>query len=156
MNSELKICIDCNIYPMDAVKAAGYTFTDKVFVEIKKVSKTQAEVILKPKDSKFYKDKIKGEFLNELLHHAVRLKIAQNNDEIRKFIVTKALASSAPSGNKDTQNRRDCLAEQKKPVKPDKEMADTIESIAKEPDKDYKKDPAGIQVKWEDKNLHKS
>jgi hypothetical protein len=46
--NELKVRVDCNVYPLNAVKAAGYTFTGKAFVEIKEVGKTQVEVILKP------------------------------------------------------------------------------------------------------------
>jgi His-Xaa-Ser system protein HxsD len=103
MSDNLKVLIDCNIYPLEAVKAASYTFTDKCFMEIKQLNKNKVEVILKPKkNSAILDSKLKDKFLNELLHHALRLKIAENNQEIRKFIVAKALMSAVGSstGNK--------------------------------------------------------
>lgn len=163
--NNLKISVNSGIYPMEAVKATGYTFTDKAFIEINTKSPNKTEVVLRAKDNKnFSQSRLKGEFLNELLHHSLRLKIAENNDQIRKFIVSRALMSSGlPGGVKMTgksdANTDNCACQSKYrkpvPVKPDKKMANVIKNIADETDKDYKHDTDGIKIIWEDKNSDK-
>jgi His-Xaa-Ser system protein HxsD len=153
MKNEFKLSVDCKIYPLDAVKAACYTFSNRAFVEIKRKSSNKAEVVLTAKNGdSFLPDKLKKEFLNELLHHALRLKIAQNNDEIRKFIVTRALMSASafqsPKPAYQSTPPKNVAAIK---VKPDKKMKAEIKNIAAKSDKDHKKDPMGVKMKWEDK-----
>jgi len=159
----LKLLIDCKIYPLEAVKGACYTFTDTAFAEIEQISKGKLQVILTPKkESKIPAQNIRGEFLNELLHHALRLKIAKNNNSIREYIVTRALAAANPAQcgelMQHAYNKKNVVLKKKRKiskVKLSKNFKNKIEKAGLSSRKGYKKDFAGITQNWEDKHSKK-
>lgn len=99
MRKKLSIPVDLEIYPLQAVQAAAYTFTDRSYVRLAKKSGVRAVVeILPKKGSEYNRTELEGEFMNELLHHALRLKIAGSNRKIREYITARALLSCQPAG----------------------------------------------------------
>ena len=66
---------------------------------------------------------LKGDFLNELLNYAFRIKLSKDSRKLREFIVGQALVSAY--GNDDVVQENDEIG--------------------------YKDDPLGIAVSWEDK-----
>jgi len=96
-NNSFKIALNLSIYPLEAIKRASYAFTDIAFIEVKAMSQNNVQVIFTNKENvKISQTALKGKFLNELLHHCIRLNIAENNQKIREYIVTQALSSSTP------------------------------------------------------------
>ncbi|MCX5784015.1 MAG: His-Xaa-Ser system protein HxsD [Elusimicrobia bacterium] len=142
MANQISIIVDGKIYPLEAVKAAAYTFSDRAYAQIKSKPGKRFEVTLSPKELAKIKN-LSGEFLNELLHHAIRLKITASNQKLREYIITQALCSAQPSQDIP------------KPVKAqilDKKLEKEIEKLLAETENmDYKKDPLGIAVPWEEK-----
>jgi His-Xaa-Ser system protein HxsD len=151
-SKELKVSVDTKIYPLEAVQAAGYTFTDRAYVEIKSKSSKKIEVAIKPKsDCRVPVKDLKSEFLNELLHHAIRNRVSRNNDKIREYIITQAMLSAQPT---EIQEKAcNCSKPNKaKTSKLDKALEAEIERILADTEgEDYKNDPLGIALPWEEK-----
>ena len=99
---KVSILIDSKIYPLEAVHAAAYTFTGRAYVKISAKSSRMIKVTLAGKEEGMSNPaRLEGEFMNELLHHALRLKIAASNRNIREYIVTRAILSAQPPGGED-------------------------------------------------------
>ena len=141
--------VDLAVYPLECVYAAAYTFSKDAFVKLKKESGRSLVVELEAKNGRFTGERnFLGEFYNELLHHAFRLKVAASNQALRERIVAQALVSAQP-----------------RPPEPagggavlDAELEKEIEKLLKEAETaDYKNDPLGIAVPWEkSKNAKKA
>jgi len=147
-NGSIIFDVDTDIYPLEAVYAASYVFTPDNFVKITGTGrKNSVSVEIRSKNSNCAV--IRSEFYNELLHHALRLKISERNSGIRERIVLQALSSAVR-----TLNKSDGSGQQKKPVqKSDTALEKEIEKLLKEAEAgSYKKDPLEIAVPWEKKN----
>lgn len=151
MKKKVSISVDSKIYPLQAVYAASYTFTDRAYVEVSGKASRKIGVTLTGKNEGALNfSRIKGEFMNELLHHALRLKIADSNRKIREYIVTQALFSAQPAQEQTGANTAKPQAKQT--ADQDEKLEKEIEKLLKEVEKeDYKKDPLGIAVPWEEK-----
>ena len=144
-----QITVDLNVYPLECIYAAAYTFAKDAFVKLKKEGKKSLLVELEAKNGKLQAERdLLGEFHNELLHHAFRLKVASANRTLRERIVVQALVSAQP-----------------RPPEPsggaavlDAELEKEIEKLLKEAENTgYKNDPLGIAVPWEkSKNAKKA
>jgi His-Xaa-Ser system protein HxsD len=115
--------LDSKIYPLEAILNACYTFLDRAYIFLDKDSKEDnIKVYFKGKNRLSEKQlaSLKGKFMNELLHCALRYEISKNNKKIREYIIGRALYSVLPT--------------------PD--LFPTDEKL------DYLKDPLGIAIPW--------
>lgn len=142
----IKFPVNTGIYPREAVFAAANTFAGKAFVRISGGKKGVLSVELGEKPGLALDTAaLKGEFYNELLHHALRLKVSVRNQALREKIVTQALVSAQYVGAS-------------KPAAPVEKGADSklekeIDKLLKEAEAGgYKGDPLGIAVPWEKKS----
>ena len=163
---ELKIKIDSGIYPLEAIQAAAYTFSDRVYIRIaRNGGGKEVSLSLKPKAGGTNLAAISDEFHNELLHETLRHGISQANKKIREFIVTKALVSAqvpsspppAPPAQTSEENCPECAAAkaatQQAAAPVDAELEKEIEKLLREIEKSGPggDDPLGVAVPWEKK-----
>lgn len=92
---------DETIYPLDAVYGASYLFVDRCFVYLARVRDQVVCVRLTSREETGVSglDSLAGEFANELLSQAARLKLSQSTSKIREYYTAAALrsATAAPS-----------------------------------------------------------
>ncbi len=146
---KIQIKVDLSVYPLDCVYAAAYTFSKDAFVKLGKGKKNSLLVELAAKNGKFPAGRdLPGEFGNELLHHAFRLKLAGANQSLREKIVVQALISAQPRAAEPAGG----------PAVLDAELEKEIEKLLKEAgNENYKDDSLGIGVPWEkSKNAKKT
>lgn len=122
-----EVLVNQRIYPLEVVYAAAYVYLDRCYVLLDKAGKDKISVRLKsrPDCARDEFDTVVGEFENELINQALRLKIAKRTEKVREAIIHRALFSAMP------------------------ESLDL--SLDDEDDTDYLEDPLGIAVPWEDK-----
>ena len=98
-SSEASFEIDERVCPLEAVQSAAYTFTDRAYVRVEPSASGKLKVVMtfKAVTTPEVQGALKGEFDNELLHQALRLRVSDANRKIREFIVTKALVSAQPA-----------------------------------------------------------
>ncbi|MCX5796727.1 MAG: His-Xaa-Ser system protein HxsD [Elusimicrobia bacterium] len=168
---ELKLKVDSGIYPLEAIQAAAYTFSDRVYIRIaRNGGGKEVSLSLKQKSGGTDLAAISDEFHNELLHEALRHRVSQANKKIREFIVTKALVSAQvpsalpPAAQAQTPEEEcpECAAEAAaaakasaaQPAAPvDAELEKEIEKLLSEIEKSGPggDDPLGVAVPWEKK-----
>lgn len=103
---KIKFSVNENIFPLEAVLAACYGFIDLFYIYLDKKGKI-FQVSLESKNNEDFKIKeVEGQFRNELLHSALRVKISNNNAEIREYIVSQALYSSLPISEGENWNNQ--------------------------------------------------
>jgi len=126
----MKIQINSKIYPLEAILNASYAFIDRTYIFLDDDSrKNEITVSLKGKQRLSTKklNNLRGEFMNELLHCALRCKISKNNKKIREYIVGRALYSALPLSMEETV------------------LEDDSGKLS------YQEDPLGIAIPWEEK-----
>lgn len=160
--------IDERIYPLEAVQNAVYVFTDRAFVAIEPAGTGRLKVVMTPKPAvaASVAGTLKGEFDNELVHQALRLRVSEANRKIREFIVTKALVSAQPSaltgaeaaGAPAVDACPDCAADAQSPqgapapAQIDEALEKEIDRLLAEIESgDGAADPLGVAVPWEEK-----
>lgn len=122
---KIKFAVNEKLFPLEAILTASYGFIDAYYLYIDKKG-NNLWVSLEPKDETNFNLKprdVEGQFRNELLHDTLRIKISQNNAEIREYIISQALSSALP-------------------------VDENKNIISKE---NYLDDPLGIAVPWEEK-----
>lgn len=121
------IVLSQKLYPLESIYATAYVYIDKCYVMLSRVDKDYLQVRLKakPECSKADFDRVVGEFGNELLNQALRLKVAKRTEKLREAIVHRALYSAMP----DSMGL----------------------DLPPEGEGDYLDDPLGIAVPWEQK-----
>ncbi len=158
--SIMELNVDARLYPLEAVQAAAYTFTDRVFVKIAIRGENAFTVRLTPKEDCAAPHLLPDLFENELLHEALRLKISRANQKIREYVVTKALVSaqapaSAPAAA--SEGCPECPPQaENPPLDPalERDIATLLTEIenAGAPGAD----PLGVAVSWEEKYEEKA
>ena len=146
--------IEERMCPSEAVQNAAYTFTDRAYVSIKPASAGKLRVVMPFKAGTPAGDRgaLRGEFDNELLHQALRLRVSAANSKIREFIVTKALVSAQPAAAvaaamPSAEACSDCA-----PAPVDAALEKEIDRLLAEIEKgDGTGDPLGVSVPWEEK-----
>ena len=126
----MKIRLNSAIYPLEAILNACYCFIDRAYIYLDANCKKETiNIFFKGKSRLSEKELscLRGEFMNELLHCALRYRISKENKKVREYIVGRALYSA--SG----------LTE------------DSGLSGKKAEELDYKKDSLGIAIPWEKK-----
>jgi His-Xaa-Ser system protein HxsD len=121
--------VDESVYPIEAVYGACYLFVDRCFVYLSRTKQGAIKVRLTARGSATAADldTLAGEFANELLAQATRLRLAQATARIREYYAAAALRSASAGPTID-----DLLAELE------------AEELAE--------DPLQIMVPWEEKH----
>ncbi|MFA6285182.1 MAG: His-Xaa-Ser system protein HxsD [Parcubacteria group bacterium] len=116
-------------YPLEAVHNTAYVFLDRAYIYLDGDPEKEIVVSLKGKDKldKIQLEALRGEFLNELLNYLVRIQIAKQNKKIREFVVGSALIHGLGTDLMSNEN------------------------IDNGSTGEWKSDPLGIAVPWEDK-----
>lgn len=122
------ILVNQSVYPLEVVYATAYVYLEQCYILLDKPEKGKISVRLKAKADTGKKrfDSVVGEFENELVNQALRLKIAKRTEKVRDAIVHRALFSAMP------------------------ETLD-LNLDDDDDDTDYLEDPLGIAVPWEEK-----
>lgn len=123
--------LDEDFYPKDAIYGAAYVFIDRCYLHLDRAEAKGAaprvRVTMRPKKQDVDINAIAGEFQNEALGQAWRLRLATENRAFIESIVTRALGGAAgPPGLEDLLS------------------TDIGEASAFE-------DPLGIAMSWEEK-----
>jgi len=97
-DNSVQVEVRTTVFSLEAVYAACYAFIDRAYVHLDDGPDKVIRIVLESK--KPAKDAelrvLDGEFRNELLHQALRLKVSKANRKIREYVVTRALLSSQP------------------------------------------------------------
>ena len=136
------------LYPADVLFGTAFAFLDRCYVHLDVADKdrTLVELTVKPGHTVKAGD-IAGEFKNELVTQALRLKLAKQTEEVRTMIVGRAIGGALPVEGP---------AGQPAPAEPD--LPPEVAKILAEEDEslDFLDDPLGIAVPWEEKYGKKS
>jgi len=99
---------DETVYPLEAVYGACYLFVERCFVFLSRPRPGVVNVRLTSRAAAMPAelDSLAGEFVNELLSQAARLRLAQGTARIREYYTAAALRASASAPSVD-----DLLAE---------------------------------------------
>ena len=93
--------VDETVYPLDAIYGAAYLFVDRCFVFLSRPRPQAVNVRLTSRAAATSAelDALAGEFMNELLSQATRLRLSESTVRIREYYTAAALraAASAPS-----------------------------------------------------------
>lgn len=159
--AELKFQLDTRIYPVEAIQAAAYTFTDRAFVRISPEGAAGVTIRFKAKTGAKNLEALSDAFHNELLHEALRLKVSQANQKLREYIVTKALVSAQETQNALPSAPVEEPASQDAPEAAplvDAALEREIEALLTEIEKSEPgaSDPLGVSVPWEVKHEGKN
>ncbi len=96
-DGSVTITIDASVYPIEAVYSAAYIFIDRCYVLIDRPREGVHAVTLASKSGDVIADALRamvGEFANELLSQAWRLKIVEENRVLIETVTTQALAGA--------------------------------------------------------------
>jgi His-Xaa-Ser system protein HxsD len=152
---EKAIEVQSKLYGLEAVYKACYAFLDRVYVKLEGEPEGVIRVLFRPKDpAKVSCEALAGEFENELLHQALRVKVADSNRKIREYIVTQALMSAqgvnASPASKATSSAQP--ADSNGSVL-DEELEKEIEKLLAEVEKSGSSggDPLKIAAPWDEK-----
>jgi len=121
--------VDETVYPLEAIYGGSYLFVDRCFVFLSRPRERVVTVRLTSRGpaTPAELDALAGEFANELLSQATRLRLSQATARIREYYTAAALRAAAAAPSVD-----DLLAELDA-----EELGD---------------DPLEITVPWEEKN----
>ena len=101
----IKVPVNLNVYPLQAVHSSGYAFMDRAHVRLEEEKKGEVAVWLQSKNDKQDLQELALEFSDELLnyaHYFSRLKI---NAENMKLLLQRALFSASPSIVKEAEEK---------------------------------------------------
>ncbi len=148
--SEITSEVDVPLYGLEAVYKACYAFLERAFVRLEgePAGRITVRLRLKPDAPAELAKTLAGEFENELLHQALRTKVAASNQKIREYIVTRALASA--EGVAVGQAPAAAAAPPPADVL-DEDLEKEIEKLLAEVEREGGEDPLKIAVPWEEK-----
>lgn len=133
------------LYPKDVLFGTAFGFLELAFIHLDVADKEHIEVSMrvKPGKTSLSPRDLAGEFANELINQAIRLKLAKDTEKVRATIIERAIAQSVPIG--DTQPRSEPSPAPDLPPEIAKILAEEDDSL------DFLDDPLGIAVPWEEK-----
>ncbi len=140
----IDVVVDESIYPLECVMSTAYVFIDRCYVLLDKVPEG-VKISLSPKPSTTGDEiqAIAGDFQNELLGQALRMRIAQRHEKVRETIVARALFGAAPRISEFAPNET--------AVAPSDEQIGVEAQFVPQANDEYLDDPLGIAVPWEEK-----
>jgi len=128
MGSKTKnLSLDTTIYPLEAILNASFLFLDRFYIFLKRGKHKhilKVSLTLKRTLPKKKYIGLSNEFFNAILQSSLRYFVSKRNKKIRDYIVNRALYSALP-------------------------LSDSFDSQGE--GLDYRKDPLGIAVPWEEK-----
>ncbi len=126
--------LHCDLYSLEAIYNAAYSFLDKVYIFFSKESSKKIKIKLKAKEKREEKEIeiLAGNFLNEVINTGLREMIYKENKNIGKIMLGAALLSSSRNLQEEVRKK--------------KEENDNNSSHEKS-----NEDPLGIAVPWEEK-----
>jgi len=132
-NNKIILSLNSKLYPLEAVLGAAYVFLDRAYIYLDGDPEKEISVHLKGKRELTKKEleDLANEFWNELLNYSLRYQISKNNKKIREYIVGAALLGTEALLGEEASSG-------------------SSEEILEE---DWKKDPLGIGIPWEEKYL---
>ena len=109
--NQIRIRVNLNIYSLEAVYGAAYSFLDKCYLYLDAGLKKEIIVQIKSKKNLNKKklEELGEDFLNKLLNYSLRYQISKSNRKIREYIVGTALLSTLGEGNEEKGWKEDPL-----------------------------------------------
>lgn len=145
-DSEISFSVNPQVYPKDVIFKACYGLIDKIYVFLDSPGKKEIIVFLKTKEKSTRKqlERLRDEFLNELMNASIRKNVARKNQKIVEYIVggaiTAALAKPRGEGT-DANNIKD-----EEILKIEKEIAALKKELEEEsPNGTQEEDPLKIR-----------
>jgi His-Xaa-Ser system protein HxsD len=96
-SNEITIVVSSRLYPREVIYRVCYQFTDHCYLWLEPQQDGDICVRITPKTKPLLADRIRGEFGNALIDHAVRWSVAQETAKIREVLVSTALAEAHPN-----------------------------------------------------------
>lgn len=134
-----------NLYPKDVLFGTAFAFLDRCYVHLDMADTDHVRVTLrlKPGVSGLTAQEVGGEFGNEMVNQAVRLRLAKATEQVRTEIVKRAIGQSLPVASRPPTRT---------PPPPPDLPPEVAKILAEEDDNlDFLDDPLGIAVPWEEK-----
>ncbi len=124
--NKIVISVDPNLYSLNSIYGTAYVFLDRAYIYLDGDANKEIYVNLKGKEklTREEMENLADEFLNELLNYSLRDQISKNNCKIREYIVGAALIGTS---------------------------GESVNKSAELEEEDWKKDPLGIAIPWEEK-----
>ena len=139
------ITVNKKLYSADVLFGTAFGFLDRAYIQLDVVDKDRIKVELEARPGiRFSLKELVGEFKNELVNQALRVKLAKQTEEVRTMIVGRATGLSIPAD-------APAPAPAPVPVLPDL-PPEVAKLLAEEEDSlDFLDDPLGIAIPWEEK-----
>lgn len=95
--------IDESLFPLDAIYGAAYLFVDRCYVFLDRPADQRVEVQLRAKGDadEAALEALAGEFANELLNQALRVRVGDSTRKIREYTMAKAFFSQSQTSSID-------------------------------------------------------
>ncbi len=90
--SQVSFCVHEDLFVLDAIYGAAYLFVDRCWLFFTRPADKQVGVHLKPKEDadEAALEALAGEFANELLNQAIRVRIGESTATIREYTMARA------------------------------------------------------------------
>lgn len=88
----IRVPVDEDLYPRDALYGAAYTFLDRCWIHLRRGETRHIDVVLRGKSGldRAGLVALAGEFANELLHQSVRKQVGDATAPIRQYYMARA------------------------------------------------------------------
>ena len=95
--------INDDLFPLDAVYGAAYLFVDRCWLFLSRADSTSVGVHLKTKGEATEADleALAGEFANELLNQALRVRVGESTSTIREYTMARAFFTTPAQSSID-------------------------------------------------------
>ena len=95
--------ISDELFPLDAVYGAAYLFVDRCWLFLSRPDAASVGVHLKTKDEATEADleALAGEFANELLNQALRVRVGESTSTIREYTMARAFFTTPAQSSID-------------------------------------------------------
>jgi len=137
------ILVNKRLYTRDVLFGTAFIFLDRCYIHLDTADKDHYKVDLrvKPDSKSIVAADLAGEFLNEMVNQAVRLKLAKTTELVRNTIVGRAIGQSMPFEQGSAASE------------PAIDLPPEVAKILEEEDDslDFLDDPLGIAIPWEEK-----
>ena len=144
--NEIVFSLNTKIYPAEVIYKTCYVFIDKMYIYLDSQKKGEITASLKSKvvgklGAKGL-EKIKGEFLNELLNTVLRSSVIKKNQKIMEYIVSGVVNASLEEKNEHKMMQEDGGEDT---LNIEKEIASLKEELDKIEEQSFEDDPLGIR-----------
>ncbi|MFA6912947.1 MAG: His-Xaa-Ser system protein HxsD [Proteiniphilum sp.] len=85
------IIIDTNIYSLREILSTSYVFLNEYYIFLNQPEEGKIKIDIKPKEDGANMEKIEGEFNNELINVSLRVRVFEENKNVREMIINIAL-----------------------------------------------------------------